>query len=440
MQTVEKVSFKEINRLAIPAVIAGIVEPIISLTDTVVAGHIPLHTDEILGAVGIVGSFISAMVWIFAQTSNAIASLVAQGVGQNRINRLKRLVSQLFYFNLIVAFLLSIFTFFFGETLFRLYGAEGKLLEICLRYFNIRVWGFPLTLLTLTVYGVFRGYQNTSWAMRISLVGGVLNALLDVVFVFYFRWNVEGVAWASLLSQIIMFLLALGFLFQNTPFRLIKLFPIHPDFPKTLRMSLDLLVRTLSLQIALFFAFRIATSLGSTENNMYVATHTLLIQIWMFSAFLLDGYASAGSAISGKLFGAKQSEKLELLVVDLIKTVFAIGLSLAAVYFILYYPIGHLLTKSKTILPLFYATFWIVILTQPINAIAFLFDGIYKGIGYTKILRNVLLIATFIGFLPTLFIFQHLHWGLQGIWVAFSVWMILRALLLAVHFKHHFIK
>lgn len=73
MQTVEKVSFKEINRLAIPAVIAGIVEPIISLTDTVVAGHIPLHTDEILGAVGIVGSFISAMVWIFAQTSNAIA-------------------------------------------------------------------------------------------------------------------------------------------------------------------------------------------------------------------------------------------------------------------------------------------------------------------------------------------------------------------------------
>ena len=80
----KKIPFKEINRLAVPAIIAGIVEPLISLTDTVVAGHIPSDTDEVLGAVGIVGSFISSMIWMFAQTSNAISSLVAQGVGQNR--------------------------------------------------------------------------------------------------------------------------------------------------------------------------------------------------------------------------------------------------------------------------------------------------------------------------------------------------------------------
>ncbi|MDO5606898.1 MAG: MATE family efflux transporter [Capnocytophaga sp.] len=439
MQSTQKIPFKEINRLAIPAIVAGIVEPLISLTDTVVAGHIPLHTNEILGAVGIVGSFISAMVWIFAQTSNAIASMVAQGYGQNRLKRLKRLVSQLFYFNLAVSALFSILAFFFAENLFRLYGADGKLLEICLQYFNIRVWGFPLTLLTLTLYGVFRGYQNTSWAMRISLTGGVLNAVLDVLFVFYFGWDVEGVAWASLISQAVMFALAMGFLFRYTPFRLMKIVPIHPEFSKTLKMSFDLLLRTMALQLALFAAFRVATKLGGTDDNSLVATHTLLIQIWMFSAFLLDGYSSAGSALSGKLFGAKQIRTMVLLVKDLLKMVFAIGLALASVYFILYYPIGRLLTKSEAVLPLFYATFWIVILMQPINSVAFLFDGIYKGIGKTPPLRNVLITATFFGFLPSLFLFQHWHWGLHGIWAAFFVWMTLRALLLALHFWKNFV-
>ena len=424
----KKISFKEINRLAVPAIIAGIVEPLISLTDTVVAGHIPSDTDEILGAVGIVGSFISAMIWIFAQTSNAIGSLVAQGVGQNRIKQLRSLVSQLFFFNLGVSFLMSLLAFLLSSFLFQLYGAEGNLLEICLRYFHIRVWGFPFTLLTFTLFGVFRGYQNTSWGMTISVIGGMTNIALDLLFVFYFHWDVEGIAWASLIAQILMFLIALVFLFIKTPFRFVRLFPLHKNFSKTLLMSFDLFLRSFSLQVALFFAFRTATGLGATEQNKFVAAHTLLIQIWLFSAFLLDGYSNAGAVLSGKLLGAKQFLTLEQLTKDLLKITFSIGLILAAGYFVLYYPIGKFLTKSENVLPVFYASFWIVILMQPINSIAFLYDGIYKGMGRTKVLRNTLLLATFIGFLPSLYLFQEFDLKLQGIWYAFFIWMIFRTL------------
>ena len=422
----KKIPFKEINRLAVPAIIAGIVEPLISLTDTVVAGHIPSDTDEVLGAVGIVGSFISSMIWMFAQTSNAISSLVAQGVGQNRINRLRSLVSQLFFFNLGVSFLMSLLAFSLSSFLFHLYGAEGSLLEVCLRYFNIRVWGFPFTLLTFTLFGIFRGYQNTSWGMIISVIGGVTNAVLDVLFVFGFGWDVEGIAWASLLAQILMFLVALVFLFRKTPFRLMRLFPLHMDFLKTLVMSFDLFLRSLSLQITFFFAFRVATGLGATEQNKFVAAHTLLIQIWLFSAFLLDGYSNTGAVLSGKLLGAKQFLTLQRLTKDLLKITVSLGVILAALYFIFYYPIGEFLTKSKNILPVFYASFWIVVLMQPLNAVTFLYDGVYKGMGRTKVLRNVLLFATFIGFLPSLFLFQALDLKLQGIWYAFFIWIVFR--------------
>lgn len=437
---ISRISLKEINQLAIPAIVAGIIEPVISLTDTVVAGHIPIHTEETLGAVGIVGSFIAAMVWIFAQTSNAIASVVAQGYGQKRISRLKALVSQFVYFNLMVSILFSILFSVFAEELFFLYGVEGKLLGICLQYFNIRIWGFPFTLLTLTLYGVFRGYQNTSWAMKISLIGGLANAVLDVFFVFQLHWNVEGVALASVISQFLMFVISIMVLFRQTPFRLVRLLPIHPNFFTTLKMSLDLLLRTMSLQVALFLAFRVATKLGVLENNSTVAAHTLLIQIWMFSAFFLDGYSSAGSALAGKLFGAKQYDTMVLLVKDLLKIVFIIGGVLAIVYIVFYNPIGLLLTKNAQVLALFYTSFWIVGIMQPINSIAFLFDGIYKGIGRTQPLRNVLIIATFLGFIPTLYFTQFLDWGLKGIWFSFFVWMSLRSLLLYIHFWWNYVK
>ena len=191
-------------------------------------------------------------------------------------------------------------------------------------------------------------------------------------------------------------------------------------------MSFDLFLRSLSLQITFFFAFRVATGLGATEQNKFVAAHTLLIQIWLFSAFLLDGYSNTGAVLSGKLLGAKQFLTLQRLTKDLLKITVSLGVILAALYFIFYYPIGEFLTKSKNILPVFYASFWIVVLMQPLNAVTFLYDGGYKGMGRTKVLRNVLLFATFIGFLPSLFLFQVLDLKLQGIWYAFFIWIVFR--------------
>ena len=85
----DKVSFKIINRLAIPSILAGIIEPIISISDTAIIGHVHLHPTESLAAVGIVGSFISALFWILAQTKNAISSIVSQKFGAKNYQILK---------------------------------------------------------------------------------------------------------------------------------------------------------------------------------------------------------------------------------------------------------------------------------------------------------------------------------------------------------------
>ncbi len=83
------VSFKNINRLAIPAIIAGIAEPLISLTDIAVIGNVSVNSVEALAAAGIVGSFLSAIIWIVAQTKTAISAIVSQHLGANRLHAVK---------------------------------------------------------------------------------------------------------------------------------------------------------------------------------------------------------------------------------------------------------------------------------------------------------------------------------------------------------------
>jgi Na+-driven multidrug efflux pump len=75
---------------------------------------------------------------------------------------------------------------------------------------------------------------------------------------------------------------------------------------------------------------------------------------------------------------------------------------------------------------------------QPINAIAFVFDGIFKGLAEAVILRNTLLVATFLGFVPTLLIGDYFDLKLFAIWIAFTVWMIFRSGILAIIFRRKF--
>ena len=172
------VSFKNINRLAIPAIIAGIAEPLISLTDIAVIGNVDENPIEALAAAGIVGSFLSAIIWIVAQTKTAISAIVSQHLGAGRLNAVKTLIPQAIYFNLLFSLVIYATTAFFAEAIFSAYNADGLILQYSEEYYQIRALGYPLTLVTFAIFGVFRGLQNTLWAMKCSITGALVNVLL----------------------------------------------------------------------------------------------------------------------------------------------------------------------------------------------------------------------------------------------------------------------
>ena len=440
MNKIPKISFRQINKLAIPAIISGIAEPLLSITDTAIVGNIRVNPTEALAAVGIAGSFISAIVWILAQTRSAISAVIAQYFGADRLKEISHLPAQIIGINVILSLLIYLVTILFVENIFELYNASGLILEKSVSYYRIRAIGLPFTLFVFSVFGVFRGLQNTFWPMVISITGASLNIVLDFALVFGIEGiipelQVEGAAWASVIAQGVMTLLSLILLIKKTPFLLKLHFPVHPEIKRLLSLSANLIIRAISLNIALYLANAYATKYGSH----YIAAQTIAFQIWLFFAFFIDGYASVGNIMSGKFLGQKNHSKIWKLSRQLNKYTIIIAILLGSVCFIFYEGIGLMFTKEQDVLALFFSIFWMVIIMQPINAIAFVFDGIFKGLAEAVILRNTLLASTFLGFIPALLIGDYFDLKLFAIWIAFFVWMLLRAGILLVIFNKRFL-
>ena len=433
------INFKTINNLAIPATIAGIAEPILSITDTAIVGNIPQDGMESLAAAGIVGSFLSMLIWILGQTRSAISAILSQYLGAGKLERVKTLPAQAIFLNILLSIVILLSTVFIVEEIFVLLNASGKILELCISYYSIRVWGFPLTLFVFAVMGIFRGLQNTYYPMLIAITGAVLNIVLDFILVYGVEGVVspmylEGAAWASLIAQGIMAVMAFVLLITKTNISLALKFPLHPELGRLVVMSLNLFVRALALNIALILAVREATALG----DKYIGAHTIAINLWLFSAFFIDGYGAAGNIMGGKLLGAKNYDGLWELAKKIMLYGFVISLILAAVGFLFYRPIGSIFSNDISVLQTFYSIFFILILGIPMNMVAFVFDGLFKGLGEMKYLRNVLLVATFLGFVPMLFLGKFLGWGLYGIWIAFTLWMFIRGGALVWKFRRKF--
>ena len=434
-----KISFKTINKLAVPSILAGIIEPVISITDTAIIGHVKEFPTESLAAVGLVGSFMSALFWILAQTKNAISSIVSQHLGAKKLDRIKTLIPQVLLMNLLLGIILVFLTRIFAREIFELYAAKDRILEFSVSYYKIRVFGLIFTLITFTLFGIFRGLQNTYWAMLISLTGGFINIILDYILVygipgFINPMHIEGAAWASLTAQLVMMVLAISVFLGKTPFNLQVNKHIHNQIKRFLSMTGNLIIRTIALNTAIFLSNRYATSYGKNA----IAVHVILTNIWLFTTFFLDGYADAGNSLSGKLYGEKDFKNLKKLAGKLLRYSEFVALGLAMFFIIFYKPIALLFTNEAKVIKLYEQVFWLVILMQPVGAVAFIFDGIFKGLGWVKFLRNMQLIATFVVFVPVLLILDTYGLQLYGVWTAFLLWMGVRAISLWWRFEVFF--
>ncbi len=437
--TKEDISFKRINKLAIPALIAGVAEPLLSTTDLAIIGNIKIMPTESIAAVGIVGAFLSMLIWVFGQTRSAISSIISQYLGAKKLEEIKELPIQATVIVISTSILILAISYPFAREIFQFYNANGSILEFAISYFRIRAFGFPLTLYVIAVFGVFRGLQNTFYPMLIAIVGTLVNIFLDVLLVYGIEgyipaMNIEGAAYASVSAQVVMALMATYLLLTKTDVSLRFTLPFHKEVRHFIMLISNLFVRTIALNVALYFATSYATAYGKE----YIAAYTIGLNLWLMGAFMIDGYSSAGNILSGKLLGAKAYPTLLKLGRRLLLYGFSFGAVLAILGFVFYDFIGSIFSKEPMVLRQFYTSFWVILAMQPICAIAFIYDGLFKGLGEVIYLRNVLVLATALVFIPVLLLLDHQNFKLYAIWGAFFAWIIARSIPLILIFRKKF--
>ena len=438
-------SFKNINRLAIPALIAGIAEPIISATDLAIIGNLPKHSADAASAVGLVSVFLNLLIWTLGQSRSAISSIISQYLGAGKLDEVKNLPIQAIALIIIISVIVLGGTYPFAREIFSLYNAKGLVLDYCVDYYHIRAIGFPLILVTFAVIGTFRGLQNSYYPMLIALTGLILNIGLDFLLVFGVEGYIEpmglkGAAYASVGAQVAMVIMAFYFLIKKTPVFIRLSFPLNKEIKNLLVMIFNLFIRTVALNVALNLSSYYASTYDAASGEVkYLNAYSIAVNIWFICAFVIDGYASAGNMIAGRLLGAKDYINLEILRKKLTKYGIVVGVLLFVIIGLFYFPIGRLYSNDELVREEFYRTFWMAIAMQPLCAVAFIYDGMYKGMGRMKKLRNLLLISTFLGFVPVLLISDFFDLKLYGIWLAFIVWIFIRGYILKIDFKKSYV-
>lgn len=429
---------KEINSLAIPAILYNITEPLIGLVDTAIIGQIGEDSTIAQGGVGLAAGLIATLVWGFAQMRTSLSAIISRQFGANKIEIIKSLVPQTLLLTFFTGLILSILLITNYNYLANLvYGEiDTNTFNYSKEYFIIRSYGLPISLSIALFFGVFRGFQNTSWAMYISLIGGFSNIVLDVVLVLGIEhlvspMGVKGAAWASVYSQLLMVFLCGVFYLRKTPFNFKIDIKISPFFQEMLQIFFNMFIRTMVLNLVFLISNRYANSYGSSS----LAAYTIAYNIWIFSAFFIDGYSNAGNALAGKFMGEKNKIKLQLLGKNLLKINIKIAIILMIIYTILYPYIGKFFNPEENVNIIFKSIFWMVIIAQPFNSIAFTFDGIFKGLGRAVDLRNTLIIGTFFFFIPTIYFLDLFIPELITIWVALTLWMIYRGMSLLLKFN-----
>ena len=186
---------------------------------------------------------------VLAQTRSAISAIISQNLGAGNLKSLRFFPAQAILFNVLLSFILLFSTYFFIEEIFIFLKADGKILTYSKDYYYIRIWGFPLTLFTFAIFGIFRGLQNTFWPMIIASFGAIINIVLDIILVygvdnFIDPMGVKGAAWASLIAQLIMAILSLSLLLYKTNVSLRLKRVLHPELKRLVTMSFNLFIRS----------------------------------------------------------------------------------------------------------------------------------------------------------------------------------------------------
>ena len=413
---------RRVWRLAGPIILSNISVPLLGVVDTAVVGHLP--GPQYIGGVAIGALIFSFVYWGFGFLRMGTGGFVAQALGAGDADEVRASLARA----LILAGVLGMGVVALQGPIawvsLALIAPSETVLPLAESYVSIRIWGAPAALANYAILGFFIGIQNTRAALVVQVAMNGANIVLDLVFVLGFGMGVEGVAIATLISEVGAAGLGLWLVARN-------LGPVGGhwqwdrimDAAKLRRLfavNRDIFIRTLCL----IGAFALFTSVGARMGDVVLAANAVLFNFQTLMAYALDGFAHAAETLAGSAFGAGDRRQFRAVV----RATSLWALIFSGAFTLFYLAFGtamvDLMTTVAEVRATAYAYLpWVIVLPM-ISVWSFQLDGIYIGTTRSAGMRNAMVLSVAL-YIAAVFILTPLM-GNHGLWLALTVLMVAR--------------
>ncbi|XP_069146190.1 protein DETOXIFICATION 44, chloroplastic isoform X2 [Solanum lycopersicum] len=416
----------DIVSIALPAALALASDPITSLVDTAFVGH--LGSVE-LAAVGISVSVFNLISKLFnVPLLNVTTSFVAEEQAliakdsspdsQSKI--LLPSVSTSLLLALGLGIVEAVGLFVGSGFLMNTMGisVDSPMREPAEQFLTMRAFGAPPVVIALAAQGTFRGFKDTKTPLYAVGAGNLLNALLSPILIFTFGFGVSGAAIAGVISE---YLTASILLWKLNG----KVLLIAPDvnvgrFPQYLKSGALLIGRTLALLITT----TLSTALAAREGPVPMAGHQICVEVWLAVSLLTDALALAGQALlAGGVSQGNYSQAREV-VYKVLQIGALTGVALGFSLFVGFGALSALFSTDSEVLEIAKSGTLFVAGSQPVNAIAFVLDGLYYGVSDFEFAAYSMFV---IGTISSIFLLVAAPlFGLPGVWAGLFLFVALR--------------
>jgi len=429
---------KKILDLAIPNIISNLSIPMLGIVDMALMGH--MESDAYIGAIALGSLIFNFIYWSLGFLRMGTSGFTAQAWGRRDLPETILVFSRAAFIAIIMSLLLLVLQGPIENFSFLVLKGETRVEELAMTYFRIRVWAAPAALGQFALLGFFLGMQNARLPMVVLVLTNVINVICNYLFVMKLGMGSDGVALGTVIAQYSGLFTAL-FFFRKYFKRLFRYWSLEATIRweklrHFLLINSDIFIRTMCLVVvfSIFTARSASVDMQNSGDETILAVNSILMQFFMFFSFLIDGFAHASEALTGKFIGARDRFSL----VRSIRLLFLWGTGISILFTLIYLLGGNAIFRALTNNPDVIANaqpyfFWVVMIPL-LSYAAFLWDGIFIGATAGPEMRNAMLLSTLLVFVPA-YIMGGRYLGNHGLWLAFILFMIARSVTMQVMAK-----
>ncbi|MBA2609197.1 MAG: MATE family efflux transporter [Actinobacteria bacterium] len=404
--------------LAVPAMFTLAAEPLYVLADTAIVGHINTSALAGLGLAAIVLTVSAGLCNVLTWWTTSRVGFLS---GARDDDGIRGVTATVMWLSVALGFAFVALLVALATPLVRGLGGEGRVLHNAVTYLRIGSLGLPALLLMWAGTGVARGEGDTRSPMYVVIGANLFNLVLEVWFVYGLHWGIAGSAWGTVVAQ-----WAGGLIFTT---RLVARVggvrrPDMAELRTVARVSVDLVVRTGALFVALTLASAVAARIGAIS----LAAHQVISQLNLFIALVLDAAAISAQTLIAEAAGARDAERFDLITRRAARLTFYGAALLAAALLVGAHAIPRVFTDDDSVVRVASAVMPVLALMQFPAGAAYLLDGVLMGDSDFVTVRRSTLAGMVVFAVPAIAVLARPSLGLRFLWLGLVGWVVARAL------------